>query len=494
MAGRASDAGRSPGHHRGEASTGEAERATAAEKLSIDRLAEVAAERDAKELARKDAAAISKFLDEVFKSTGPSPDKRTITVNETLDIAAKKLETELADQPAQRAKLQATLGNTFMALGFVSQAIPLKEKALDYHQAISGPEHPDTVAARNNLASTYFNASRWKEALKLMEEGLALSLKKDPNSLATASAYERLGYLLDATSRQDEALAAWQEMARINPKPNSTHFWLGKVLADRRRFAEALPFLRNAQSLRPEGLRALETAEYVAMSEAMLEAANSQVGSPYRGSSRELLTLWLNAARQTVAANPSDTEKAKRLATIYFWLGQTNEHESFCRKQLELSSTSEDPKTLDRAAKSYLLHAHPNPELVKLAVAPGRQALKLSPPGDRDRPWFMVTAAMAAVRDGKPAEAETLLTEAVNLSDGNSRLQPLALGYRAIALAQLGRTNEARADFAALEKFVLPLPAREPPSPMLLNTDQMAICIAFEEARELLNPPRAAQP
>jgi tetratricopeptide (TPR) repeat protein len=44
------------------AAKGEADRATAAEKKAIDTLAQVAAERDAKEQARKDAEAIAKFL------------------------------------------------------------------------------------------------------------------------------------------------------------------------------------------------------------------------------------------------------------------------------------------------------------------------------------------------------------------------------------------------------------------------------------------------
>ena len=85
----------------------EANRATAAEKKTAETLVQVAAERDAKELARKDAEDISKFLTNVFQSPDPTRDGREIKVVELLDTAAKKLETDLAEQPAQRAKLQA---------------------------------------------------------------------------------------------------------------------------------------------------------------------------------------------------------------------------------------------------------------------------------------------------------------------------------------------------------------------------------------------------
>ncbi len=85
-------------------------RATRAEDLAARRLVE-------SENSRKEAEAISKFLTEVFQSPDPARDGRTITVAETLGAAATKLETDLANQPLRRAKLQATLGSTYFALG-----------------------------------------------------------------------------------------------------------------------------------------------------------------------------------------------------------------------------------------------------------------------------------------------------------------------------------------------------------------------------------------
>lgn len=148
-------------------STWQAVRATKAEKLAKDRLAEVAAERDAKEVARKDAEAISEFLGAVFQSPDPARDGRTITVAETLDTAAKKLEIDLAGQPGNRAKLHAALGRTYHALGLYRQAITLLEQVRDYHLTTSGPEHPDTLRALGRLARSYQEVGRRDEALKL---------------------------------------------------------------------------------------------------------------------------------------------------------------------------------------------------------------------------------------------------------------------------------------------------------------------------------------
>ncbi len=122
------------------ASTWRAVRARRAEKA-------MAAERDAKEQARQDAEGIAKFLGNVFRSPDPARDGRTMTVAEMLDRPVTTLDHDLAGQPAKRAKLQATLGVTYYALGLARQAVPLQEKVRDYYLATAGPEHRDTLTA-----------------------------------------------------------------------------------------------------------------------------------------------------------------------------------------------------------------------------------------------------------------------------------------------------------------------------------------------------------
>jgi serine/threonine protein kinase len=130
---------------------------------------------------------ISKFLTEVFQSPDPARDARTITVAETLGIAAKKLETELINQPARRAKLQRTLGVTYQNLGLYREAIPLQEWVRDFYLTTVGPEDTNTIDAMHLLAASYQRVERFDEALKLQERVLALDRKvfgrEDPNTL-----------------------------------------------------------------------------------------------------------------------------------------------------------------------------------------------------------------------------------------------------------------------------------------------------------------------
>jgi serine/threonine protein kinase len=202
-------------------STWQTVRATRAEKVAKERLGQVAAERDAKEEARRDAEAISTFLTEVFQSPDPSRDGRTITVAESLDKAAQKLETDLAGQPIRKANLEAALANTYRSLGLAAQAIPLLEKARDTFLATLGPQHPATLSVMGNLAIALDKAGRWNEALKLDEQVLALRRKvqgaEHPDTLATMNS---LANLLQEAGRNGEAVKLSEDVVNSSRKVN----------------------------------------------------------------------------------------------------------------------------------------------------------------------------------------------------------------------------------------------------------------------------------
>jgi serine/threonine protein kinase/tetratricopeptide (TPR) repeat protein len=183
----------------------QAVRATRAQNLAQQRLAE--------------SEAISKFLAEVFRSPNPARDGRTVTVVETLGAAAKKLDTELANVPSRRARLQSTLGLTYRALGLPREAIPLQEKARDYYLANFGPENTETLEALNNLGNSYFAAGRRDEALKLREQVLTVRRKvSGPEDPETLKAMNNLAVSLSETDRLEEALKLKEEVVTLRRK------------------------------------------------------------------------------------------------------------------------------------------------------------------------------------------------------------------------------------------------------------------------------------
>ncbi len=177
------------------------------------------AERDAKDVALRNAKAISTFLTEVFQSPDPTRDGRTITVAETLDKAAKRLESDLSTQPERRAQLQYTLAGTYHALGLNPQAIPLMENVRNFELTTVGPEHPNTITTKQSLAACYHAVGRREEALKLQEEVLALQRKllgpEHPDTLAAMG--NLAGFYSDA-GRRDEALKMQEEVLAFSKK------------------------------------------------------------------------------------------------------------------------------------------------------------------------------------------------------------------------------------------------------------------------------------
>jgi serine/threonine protein kinase len=180
-------------------------RATRAEALARQRLA--------------DSEAISKFLAEVFQSPDPTRQGRTITVSETLGLAAKRLDADLATQPARRAKLQATLGGTYGGLGLYREAIPLQEKARDFYLTNSGLEHTETLVAMLSLAASYDALARRGDALKLREQVLAVRRKiLGPEHPDTLIAMSDLANSYDEGGRPDEALKLREEVLTVRRK------------------------------------------------------------------------------------------------------------------------------------------------------------------------------------------------------------------------------------------------------------------------------------
>jgi eukaryotic-like serine/threonine-protein kinase len=407
-----------------------------------------------------------------------------------------------ADGPEHPDTLRSMndLAGAYFVTRHYDQAIKLQEELLTLRRKTLDLKHPDPMyrIAVFDLATSYAAAGRKDEALKLRqeelvleakmrEEVLALSLRQDSNSPASAAAYSQLAFALDELGRGEEAIKDRQEAVRIDPAgSHDAAYWLGRALAERQRYAEALPILRVTQDFYPDGLRGPETAERLALVEAIVAGQDPKPGASDR---------VLAALHQMVAANPADPDEARLLAMLCLWLGQANEHQVICRRLLDLAANSKDPTVDECAAVAYLIQAHPDPVMLKQAVASGRQVLRLASTNDNNRGWFLVPAAMAALREGKPAEAELLLNEVLEVSHNQASLCALALAYRALARTHLGRTEEARADLAELEKLQPALPVPPALSAALINPDIVAACLAHEEAKALLNfPPPAPKP
>jgi hypothetical protein len=95
---------------------------------------------------------------------------QAIEVGEPLSA---ELERVLGPDHPDTLNARNSLAAAYQAAGRAADAIPLFEHTLVARERVLGPNHPDTLISQNNLAVTYQDASRYAEAILLFKLTLA---------------------------------------------------------------------------------------------------------------------------------------------------------------------------------------------------------------------------------------------------------------------------------------------------------------------------------
>jgi serine/threonine protein kinase/tetratricopeptide (TPR) repeat protein len=179
-------------------------------------------ERQARVLAQSRLGQVQKanaLLSSIFNDLDPRTEEaggkplRAI-LGERLKKAAESKELEAIGDPLAVATMQHVLGSSLTGFGDTSEAIALLTRAYDTRAAQLGPDHPDTLATRNNLAVAYINAGHPAQAVPILEANLKASVAvlgpDDQDTLRRrgnlASAYHDVGRTSDAIKIDEETL------------------------------------------------------------------------------------------------------------------------------------------------------------------------------------------------------------------------------------------------------------------------------------------------
>ncbi|MBQ4403096.1 MAG: tetratricopeptide repeat protein [Selenomonadaceae bacterium] len=153
------------------------------------------------------------------------------------------------------------LATTLNALGYYEDALNLQEDILPLYKKVFGEEHIDTIGIMNNLALTMSDLGHYNEALALQEKTLALSKKiLGEENPVTLSAMNNLATTLSELRRYDEALRLTEKVLTLRKKifgeehPETLRAInnLGAVLSDLGYYDEALKMQEKALSLQKE--------------------------------------------------------------------------------------------------------------------------------------------------------------------------------------------------------------------------------------------------
>ena len=153
---------------------------------------------------------------------GTSNHRIDATVAEMLDDAARRVNTELADQPAVRAELLATIGATYMGQARIEPAEHYLHEAYDMNLKLYGPKAFRTGTVQVALAGLAYRKGDYSGADTWMQKALPIyrSQVKDPDFEIRflVAALSDAAFMKRALGRLDEAEALWREALGYGPR------------------------------------------------------------------------------------------------------------------------------------------------------------------------------------------------------------------------------------------------------------------------------------
>jgi eukaryotic-like serine/threonine-protein kinase len=185
----------------------------------------LATERQARreaETASVKSRQVTKFLKEMMSGAGTIAARGldTTLLREILDGTAKRLGTEMADQPAEEAELRGLIGKIYEESGKFAQAEDMERTALAINQRVFGPESLEAAQSLNDLGLEFMAQHKLPEAEKAHGEALAIRRKllgQENTNTATslndlAAVYRDEGKLAEAERMAQEALGVRRKL------------------------------------------------------------------------------------------------------------------------------------------------------------------------------------------------------------------------------------------------------------------------------------------
>ena len=246
------------------------------------------------------------------------------------------------------------LAGAYRAAGRLDEAIPLSQQNLKDSEDLLGPHHPHTLTTRNNLASAYYDAGRLDEAIPLFEQSLKDSTRilgsHHPHTLASrsnlAGAYQAAGRLQDAITLHEQNLKDSEDLlAPHHPHTLTSRNNLAGAYQAAGRLSEAIPLFEQSlnDSTRILGPHHPDTL-----------TTRSNLASAYQAAGRlseaiPLLEQSLNDSTRILGPDhPRSLATRNNLAGAYRAAGRIEEAEALFKtpsdsEEDEQNGTEEDP-------------------------------------------------------------------------------------------------------------------------------------------------------
>jgi serine/threonine protein kinase len=166
--------------------------------------------------ARAEAEAVSGFLIDLLDSASPWNRKNDTTVRELLHEAAGRITVELKDQPAARAALLETIGDSEFHLGHLDSAERLMREAIRIRLLTDGANSAVVAGLLNDLGLVRKHQDHLDDAERLLRESLVIRQKALGHVHGgTARGLFDLASILALRGKDAEAEAAFRESLKL---------------------------------------------------------------------------------------------------------------------------------------------------------------------------------------------------------------------------------------------------------------------------------------
>ena len=283
-------------------------------------------------------------------------------IEQLLAVTSQDYSQSLFSEPQVSSKLAETLHDA-TSLGMSQLALCLTDSVTRACDAL-GPDHPDTLASRSNLASTYRDAGRLDKAITLYEQILEDSrvLGADhPSTLTSrlnlASAYLAAGRLDDAIPLYEQVFSGRSRV--LGPDHRSTltaRDELADAYLEAGRFDEAITLKKQILT---------DAMHIMGPDSPGASAERNSLAATYRDTGRldEAITLYKqnldDVARTLGLDHPETLASRHSLASAYQHTGRLDEAIALYQENLEEFTRlagPDDPETL--ASRATLASAY----------------------------------------------------------------------------------------------------------------------------------------
>lgn len=377
----------------------------------------VARERDLAEAERAKAEQVSDFLVGVFEANDPSATQGVeMTAGEILGRGARRIGTDLADQPDVLATVMDAIGGAYQNLGVYDSAAVLYDRSLELREESLGPDHPDVYRSLSLAGTAARLQGRLDEAVALHRRALqGRRTLLGPDHPEVASSLSALGLAMQERGDDEEAEELYLDALRIqrerlDPGDEAiarTLNNLSGIYDDRGMADSAMAVLEESVAIRKAGLGTDHLDYAISLNNLATAYENAARYEEAEEVYRESLAL---RERLLDPGHPMILTVQNNLAVLFIRQGRADEAEPFLNSVVEARRR--------------------NPE-ERIALA-----------------TVLSNRGVARVRLGRFADASQDLREALELTEAEVGPDNPMLAY---PLGGLSRTQQARELWAEAE-------------------------------------------